>query len=170
LFEQRVLEVVATHTDPDRPLFLFWAPHIAHAPLQAPQPYIDYFNFIAQTDKAEHERQHYHAMVKFADDAIGNVTMALKQKELWDDLIMVFFADNGGWVSANGTRPTYVYQLWLDFRASWLAPICSHQFARANFLAGRGALVNSRDQPLWGVWCEHASPPRRLEVERVSEN
>jgi len=36
IFEQGVLNVVAAH-DAATPLFLFWAPHIVHTPLQVPQ-------------------------------------------------------------------------------------------------------------------------------------
>ena len=102
LLEQHVIQTVERH-DPSTPLFLFWAPHGIHAPLQAPQQYIADFDFIAPTDMPGHQRQLYHAMVSFADDAVGNVTAAIKNKGLWDDMIVVFMADNGGWVSANGT-------------------------------------------------------------------
>ena len=33
LFQQHVLDFVAEH-DPAAPMFLFWAPHIVHTPLQ----------------------------------------------------------------------------------------------------------------------------------------
>jgi arylsulfatase B len=68
LFEQEVLRTIAAH-DPSSPLFLFWAPHIVHSPLQLPEAYIEDFAFIAPTDKPTHQRQLYHAMVKFADDS-----------------------------------------------------------------------------------------------------
>ena len=72
------------------------APHIVHAPLQAPQEFIEKFNMIAPTDKSEHERQNYHAMVNFADAAVGNLTALLKSKGMWNDTLLVFSADNGG--------------------------------------------------------------------------
>jgi hypothetical protein len=40
LFEQHVLKVVEDH-DPSVPLFLFYAPHIVHAPLQVPRHYYE---------------------------------------------------------------------------------------------------------------------------------
>jgi arylsulfatase A-like enzyme len=42
-------------------------------------------------------------MVDFADSAIGNFTAAVKAKGLWDDMIIVFTADNGGPVYQNGS-------------------------------------------------------------------
>ena len=68
LLEQQVLRTISAH-DAATPLFLFWAPHIVHTPLQLPDEYMDQFDFIAPTDKPTHQRQLYHAMVKFADDS-----------------------------------------------------------------------------------------------------
>jgi arylsulfatase A-like enzyme len=42
-----------------------------------------------------HPIQTYHAMVDFADEAIGNFTTAIRAKKMWDDLVIVFSADNG---------------------------------------------------------------------------
>ena len=62
IFEQHVLSTVEAH-DPEDPLFLFWAPHIVHAPLQAPSEFYNKFDMIAATDREGHSRQIYHAMV-----------------------------------------------------------------------------------------------------------
>jgi hypothetical protein len=45
------------------PLFLFWAPHSVHSPLQVPAPYLHQFDGIGPTDNRNHARQIYHAMV-----------------------------------------------------------------------------------------------------------
>ena len=66
LLEQQVVRTIAAH-DAATPLFLFWAPHIVHTPLQLPASYMAKFDFIAPTDKPEHQRQRYLAMVHFAD-------------------------------------------------------------------------------------------------------
>ena len=102
LLEQQVLQVIQRH-DVNLPLFMFWAPHIAHAPLQAPADYIGRFDYVQPTDNDFHSRQYYHAMVSFADEAVGNVTDALKTKGMWDNTLVIFFADNGGPISGNGT-------------------------------------------------------------------
>lgn len=41
-------------------------------------------------------------MVRFADAAITNVTDTFKSKEMWNDTLMFFCADNGGWISKAG--------------------------------------------------------------------
>ena len=94
MLEQQVLRTIGAH-DAATPLFLFWAPHIVHTPLQLPDAYMAKFDFIAPTDKPGHERQRYLAMVHFADAMVGNVTAALKAKGMWDDLLVVFSTDNG---------------------------------------------------------------------------
>jgi arylsulfatase B len=85
-------QTVAEH-DATKPYFLFWAPHIVHTPLEVPKVFFDKFEFMAASDKPSGERQTYHAMVDFADEAIGNWTAALKAKGMWDDMIVVFSAD-----------------------------------------------------------------------------
>ena len=72
------------------PLFIMWAPHIVHAPLQAPQKFLDDMAFIKPTDQVGAKRQTYHAMVKFADAAIGNVTSLLHSTGMWEDTLIVF--------------------------------------------------------------------------------
>ena len=56
------------------------APHIVHTPLQVPQHFLDKFAFMEQTDKPTHNRQIYHSMVNFADEAVG--TAISKRKSL----------------------------------------------------------------------------------------
>ena len=63
------------------------APHIVHAPLQVPPEFYHKFDFDAETDKAGNERQTYHAMVNFADTAIGNYTEAIKAKGMWEEMV-----------------------------------------------------------------------------------
>lgn len=45
-----------------------------HGPTQAPQQYVDKYQFIHNIS-----RRHYAAMVDIVDEAIGNVTQAMKQ-------------------------------------------------------------------------------------------
>lgn len=113
LFEHHVIETVERHnaSDRTRPLFISWAPHGVHEPLQAPQAYIDRFDFIAPTDQVGGERQKMKAMINFADDAVGNVTAALRAKGMWENTLVVFMSDNGGWVSNNGSAGGNNYPL-----------------------------------------------------------
>ena len=57
-----------------RPFFVFWAPHLVHAPLQAPPEYLARFSFID-----DWRRRRYSAMVSLLDDEIGRVVHALRE-------------------------------------------------------------------------------------------
>ena len=99
LFAERLMEVVNNH-DTSVPLFLYYAPHIVHGPLQVPDRYAEKFDFID-----DHGRQFYHAMVKYLDDVVGNFTAALKKRGMWDNLLLVTSSDNGGPLGSANNYP-----------------------------------------------------------------
>ena len=101
LFEQHLLSIVEQH-DTSKPLFLYYAPHIVHTPLQVPQRYLDKFSSID-----DHDRQYYHAMVNYLDDVVGSLMDALKKKGMWDNLLFVTSSDNGGPVYPGGGANNY---------------------------------------------------------------
>ena len=90
IFKERVLSIINNH-NVSSPLFLYYAPHLVHAPLEVPDSYLKEFDFIDN-----HDRQYYHAMVKYMDDVIGEIVSALKGKNMWDNLLFFVVADNGG--------------------------------------------------------------------------
>ena len=92
IFGDKVLATIAAH-DPADPFFLFWAPHIAHAPLEVPQAFVDKFAWIG---KDSNSRMMYAAMVNYVDTLAGKVVAALQAKGMWDNLLWVSSADNGG--------------------------------------------------------------------------
>ena len=133
LFEQHVIGTIREHDATTGPLYLFWAPHIVHWPGQVPQAYLDKFAFIAPTDQVGAKRQTYHSMVRFADDAVANATAELKAKRMFDDTLIVFSGDNGGWVSKNGTAGGNNYPLaggkynnWVNFFSYAVQLFCIH--------------------------------------------
>lgn len=115
LFQRELVGIVEKH-DPQQPMLLFYAPHVAHCPLQVPKEYFDKFSFMendedkcrVQTVKGIHSidpkhpdlpykcRQIYHAMVMVMDEVVGNVTNALKSKGMWDNTLVIMSSDNGG--------------------------------------------------------------------------
>lgn len=97
LFRDHLLDVIDGH-DPETPLFMYWAPHSVHSPLEVPETYWDSYDFIDQPS-----RRTYHALVTFMDEMIGNVTNALKDKGMWENTLVVFSSDNGGPIYYNGT-------------------------------------------------------------------
>ena len=151
LLEEHVLETIREHDAAAAPLFLFWAPHVAHAPLQAPQAFIDRLGFIAPTDQRGHQRQVYHAMVAFADAAVANVTAALKAKPgMWENTLVVFSSDNGGWISKNGTAGGNNWPLTGGKYNNWEGGIRMNAFASGGFVPA--ARRGTKHEGLVAVW------------------
>ena len=90
LFKMTVMNIINEH-DPSTPLFLYYAPHIVHTPLQVPNSYLTKFSFIDDSD-----RRYYHAMVNYLDDVVGELVGTLKKKDMWDNTLLVVSSDNGG--------------------------------------------------------------------------
>jgi arylsulfatase I/J len=85
------------------PLFLYYAFHIAHTPLQVPAEWLAKFDFITDSDT----RKAYHAMVAYMDHVVGNVTAQLRQRGMWNNTLIVslFFRSccvpQRAWITAN---------------------------------------------------------------------
>ena len=91
LFTDFALARIAEH-DPATPLFLYFAPHSVHLPLEVPDAQLAKFDFI--TDSTP--RRHYSAMVNNVDAYIGRIVAALKAKGMWENTLLAVSADNGG--------------------------------------------------------------------------
>ena len=70
---QQAQSVILSH-NASSPLFLYLPFQNVHGPTQAPEEYVDKYQFIE--DKT---RREYAAMVDIVDEAIGNVTQAMQQ-------------------------------------------------------------------------------------------
>jgi len=95
----------------DKPFFLYLAFNAPHAPLQAPQSYLDRFRYLAVPGEPgvrcdytkkhiDHPRQVYAAMIAAMDDNIARILACLRRLGAEDNTLIVFLSDNGG--------PTYV--------------------------------------------------------------
>ena len=95
MFSSYLCAAVAVHHS-SVPLFVFFAPHSAHTPLQAQESTLARFDFIASqgNDKPEHTRQTYTAMVSEGDAAVGRVVEAFRVKGIWERTLMIYSSDN----------------------------------------------------------------------------
>lgn len=73
LFQQQAQHIIRSH-NASKPLFLYLPFQNVHGPTQAPQEYVDKYQFIDDL-----KRRHYAAMVDIVDEAIGNVTETMKR-------------------------------------------------------------------------------------------
>jgi hypothetical protein len=64
LFQSEVTSWIQDHDTAGPPMFLFWALHIVHAPLQVPKVFLDAYADVATDDW---RRQRYLAMVRYMD-------------------------------------------------------------------------------------------------------
>ena len=74
-----------------KPLFLYVPFNAPHAPLQAPQEYLDRY-----PDVAKMQRKKYAAMVSCVDDNVGKIVAALERRGLTRNTLVLFSSDNGG--------------------------------------------------------------------------
>ncbi|XP_078681478.1 arylsulfatase B-like isoform X2 [Branchiostoma floridae x Branchiostoma belcheri] len=99
LFASKAAEIIAHH-DQNKPMFLYLSFQAVHAPLQVPDVYVErYKNF------GSISVQKYAAMVTAMDEAVGNVTDALKVTGLWDNTVLIFSTDNGARRGAGSNWP-----------------------------------------------------------------
>ena len=68
------MSVVEFH-EPSVPLFLYLALHNTHAPIEAPQRFVDLYSF------ANPKENNFNAQVSFVDETVKNLTLALKAKQ-----------------------------------------------------------------------------------------
>ena len=131
VFEERVLEIVRDHDTAGPPLFLFWALHATHAPLEVPRAYMEQFRGVATDDW---RRQRYVAMARSVDDRIANVTALLQARGMWENTLLVFTSDNGGPIYRNGSVGASNYPLRGGKASNWEGGV------RVSALAAGGAI------------------------------
>jgi arylsulfatase B len=98
LFTDYALSAIDESVILNKPLFLYYAPHACHQPLQVPNEYVTKFSFICVNDTSVQcqYRLMYAALVNSIDDHIGRVISKLKENAMYDNTIILTLADNSG--------------------------------------------------------------------------
>ena len=91
---QQIIQSYAANTTARQrgPLFLYYASHAVHTPMEVPQPNLDRFLPIKELTLPG---QGYAALVTVLDEAVGNLTATLRSAGLWEQSLVVFQSDNG---------------------------------------------------------------------------
>jgi len=86
-----------------KPFMLYMSYYGVHTPLQAKKDKIaKYAKKAPQLPKSRHV---YAGMVESIDDSVGRIVASLKEKGIYDDTLIVFTSDNGGFARATDHRP-----------------------------------------------------------------
>jgi arylsulfatase A-like enzyme len=96
-FSREAVAFVQRHRN--EPFFLYLSYNAVHAPMQAPQKYLDRFPHIADQD-----RRTLAAMLSAADDGVGQLLRALQQTGLEQDTLIFCISDNGASPNSNSSR------------------------------------------------------------------
>lgn len=109
-YTQYATDVIQAH-DPAVPLFLDLRYQGVHGPYVEPPVWEQVANSSSNNFLCgpTYSCQIMESMVSVVDSGIANVTAALKAKGMWNDTLVVFFADNGG--GMGGTEPSNNYPL-----------------------------------------------------------
>ena len=97
-FAAEAIRLISEH-DKHTSMYMYLSLQVVHGPLQAPQRFVDMYKEIK--NKNRHMKA---AMVTAMDEAIGNITAALKKIGMWNDALIVFTTDNGGPVNSGSSN------------------------------------------------------------------
>jgi len=100
MFVQRAVEEIRAHdaADAAHPLFLYLALQDVHEPIEVPARFSDPF----AGRIIDGVRRTYAGMVSAVDEAVGNVSAALRAQGMWETGLLVVSSDNGGWMGYGG--------------------------------------------------------------------
>ncbi|XP_033127696.1 arylsulfatase B-like [Anneissia japonica] len=97
LFAKQARKIIMSHK-PEKPLFLYVPFQAVHTPLEVPSRYSLPYKNVFQ----DRTRQIYAGMVTCVDEAIGNITNALKEKGIYQNSVIILSTDNGAQVHSSG--------------------------------------------------------------------
>jgi arylsulfatase A-like enzyme len=102
IFGREAVRVINDHESSTGPLFLYLAFQAVHFPLEVPDEYVELYD----DTNWDTTRKYYAGMLTAADEAIGQVKLAMEKRGLWKDTLVVFTTDNGGAVKGTVIKGT----------------------------------------------------------------
>jgi arylsulfatase len=100
----------------DNPFFLYWATPLPHAPLQAPERWVNYYVEKFGPEEpylgerwyfpCRYPRATYAAMVSYFDEQIGGLIDKLKELGIYENTVIILTSDNGP-TFAGGADPLW---------------------------------------------------------------
>ncbi|XP_077381203.1 arylsulfatase I-like [Festucalex cinctus] len=99
LFTQRARKILQSHDPTRQPIFLLLSLQAVHTPLQPPKSYI--YPYRGMADVA---RRKFAAMVSTVDEAVRNITYALRKSGLYRDSVIIYSTDNGAQPFTGGSN------------------------------------------------------------------
>lgn len=98
-FTREAVAFIRRHAE--APFFLYLSYNAVHAPMQAPESYLERFKSIEDGTRRTHA-----AMLSVMDDGVGAVLAALREKGIEENTLVFFLSDNGGPIAVNGSKNT----------------------------------------------------------------
>jgi arylsulfatase A-like enzyme len=92
-------------TNQTQPFYLQLAYTAPHDPVQAPQAYVD--AVLAREPGIDPDRAALVALIEHMDDSIATVIQTLKDRGVYDDTLIVFTSDNGGFLRHEANNGPY---------------------------------------------------------------
>ncbi|XP_078610516.1 arylsulfatase B-like [Branchiostoma floridae x Branchiostoma japonicum] len=99
-FTDRVVEKIENHPT-EQPLFMYVPFQNVHRPLKVPDKYRDMY------PDENGDRKTLLGMVSALDDNVGRIVEAMKDAGLWDNTLLIFSTDNGGWPENAGNNDPF---------------------------------------------------------------
>ncbi|KAL5255076.1 hypothetical protein ACHWQZ_G014492 [Mnemiopsis leidyi] len=95
LFTEEAIKIIEDHSvrHEEEPLLLVMSYPNPHSPIQVPDEFV---NFQENSNIENSFRKTYAGLVYAMDCSVANITTALKEKDMFDDTIVIFISDNGG--------------------------------------------------------------------------
>jgi len=132
-YTREAVKIIRQH-DASHPLFIDLRYQGVHGPYEEPPIWEQIPNTTENQQKCgpQYSLHTMQSMVKVVDDGIGNVTAALKEKQMWDNTLIIFTSDNGG--GAGGSQPSNNWPLRGTKAEPWEGGIRAAAFVSGGFV------------------------------------